>query len=110
MRTLESFGTGKPFASLAAFRLETGRTHQIRVHAAEIGHSLVGDPVYGKPRSVSDTAVSGAAKSAVLGFKRQALHALELGFTHPVTQTEILLQADFPKDMNDLLTVLRANR
>ncbi|MEM7060019.1 MAG: RluA family pseudouridine synthase [Pseudomonadota bacterium] len=109
MHVQERFGIGKPFASLAGFQLETGRTHQIRVHAAEIGHALVGDPVYGRPRALSDKSVSADAKSAISSFPRQALHAAELGFKHPITGSEIMLQADFPKDMNDLLTVLRLN-
>jgi 23S rRNA pseudouridine1911/1915/1917 synthase len=84
-------------AALIECRLETGRTHQVRVHCASIGHPLLGDPVYGrtpKPlRALLDR----------LDFRRQALHAAELGFTHPVTGERLLFQADPPADMRELI-------
>lgn len=84
-------------AALIECRLETGRTHQVRVHCASIGHPLLGDPVYGrtpKPlRALLDR----------LDFRRQALHAAELGFTHPVTGEQLLFQADPPADMRELI-------
>src|SRR5690606_19544045 len=89
-RVLRTFGAGGPFAaSLVECRLETGRTHQIRVHMAHIGHPLVGDPAYGRSRSGGGPRQQGATESAerlrrvLVGFKRQALHAAVLGFDHP---------------------------
>jgi 23S rRNA pseudouridine1911/1915/1917 synthase len=79
-----------------ACRLETGRTHQIRVHMAFIGHPLAGDPKYG-PRKT-------------LPIEGQALHAAELGFMHPVTQQFMLFQAPLPFDMEHLLKGLRENQ
>jgi 23S rRNA pseudouridine1911/1915/1917 synthase len=88
-------------------RLETGRTHQIRVHMAHIGHALVGDPVYGGRRRVSEK-VLGPVAAAVNGFPRQALHAATLGFVHPVSGAEMQFEADLPADMARLLSELRA--
>ena len=87
-------------AALVECRLETGRTHQVRVHMASIGHHLIGDPVYGR---------SGKAHRKLLqelGFQRQALHAAELGFTHPVTKRALSLSSPLPPDMQELLSVL----
>ena len=83
-RLVQAFGT-PPVASLVECWLETGRTHQIRVHMAYAGHSLIGDPVYGGKRKVSEKAIGLAATALVMGFPRQALHAATLGFEHPVT-------------------------
>jgi 23S rRNA pseudouridine1911/1915/1917 synthase len=82
-----------PAASLLRCRLETGRTHQIRVHLAAIGHPVLGDPTYG-------TALSKAA------FARVALHALELGLVHPVTGEAMSFQAPLPPDIEELLSGL----
>jgi len=87
-------------AALVECRLETGRTHQVRVHMASIGHPLVGDPVYGG---------SGKAHRKLLqelGFQRQALHAAELGFTHPVTKRALSFASPLPPDMQELLSAL----
>jgi 23S rRNA pseudouridine1911/1915/1917 synthase len=89
-------------------RLETGRTHQIRVHMAHVGHALVGDPVYGGRRKVSDKVLGADLAEAINRFPRQALHAARLGFVHPVTGEEMSFEADLPKDMADLLAALRA--
>jgi 23S rRNA pseudouridine1911/1915/1917 synthase len=89
-------------AALVRFRLETGRTHQIRVHAADHGWTLVGDPVYGhKPRSelLADVARQ-------LG--RQALHAATLAFDHPVSGERLAFEAPLPEDMQRALAALRA--
>ena len=87
-------------------QLETGRTHQIRVHFAHRRHSLVGDPVYGGrlalPRGASDRLVE-----ALRAFRRQALHAAALDFAHPDSGERIALQADPPADFERLLAVLR---
>ncbi|MGP1282634.1 MAG: RluA family pseudouridine synthase [Parasphingopyxis sp.] len=87
-------------ATLIECRLETGRTHQIRVHMAHIGHPLVGDPVYGKPRP----ALKDILKR--LDFKRQALHAKRLGFTHPVTSEALAFESDLPVDIQELFRAL----
>jgi 23S rRNA pseudouridine1911/1915/1917 synthase len=83
-------------AALVECRLETGRTHQVRVHMASIGHPLLGDPVYGR---------SGKTHGKLLKeieFDRQALHAAELGFTHPVTKSRLSFSSPMPADMQEL--------
>lgn len=87
-------------ASLVECRLETGRTHQVRVHMASIGHSLIGDPVYGRAKG------SAGAVAKQLGFKRQALHAAHLGFTHPVTSRPMAFESTWPGDMQELFISL----
>ncbi|MTJ04052.1 MAG: RluA family pseudouridine synthase [Sediminimonas qiaohouensis] len=105
-RVRERFGT-PPVASLLECWLETGRTHQIRVHLAHAGHALIGDPVYGGRRKIAQKAVSGAALEAVRGFGRQALHAAVLGFEHPVSGQIMRFEAPMPRDMEALVTALR---
>jgi 23S rRNA pseudouridine1911/1915/1917 synthase len=88
-------------AALVECRLETGRTHQVRVHMASIGHPLLGDPVYGG---------SGKKHGKLLKelqFHRQALHAAELGFTHPVTRHRLSFSSAMPADMQELFNALR---
>ena len=97
-----------PLASVAECRLETGRTHQIRVHMAHIGHGIIGDPHYGRPMrsgQMPDNALR-AALADLRAFKRQALHASLLGFAHPITGEEIHFTTPIPQDMQDLLTGL----
>jgi len=115
-RTLETFGllekgTGLPAAALIECRLETGRTHQIRVHLSHIGAPLIGDDVYGRHRGVkafgSGEAFMAATKAA-RSFPRQALHAAVLGFVHPVTGKAVRFEAPLPGDMAGLLHALRA--
>jgi 23S rRNA pseudouridine1911/1915/1917 synthase len=87
-------------AALVECRLETGRTHQVRVHMASIGHPLLGDPVYGR---------SGKTHGKLLRelqFQRQALHAAELGFTHPVTKSRLSFASPMPPDMQELFNAL----
>ena len=87
-------------AALVECALETGRTHQVRVHMASIGHPLLGDPVYGR---------SGRAHRELLKrleFQRQALHAASLGFTHPVTKHRLSFSSGMPADMQELFTHL----
>jgi 23S rRNA pseudouridine1911/1915/1917 synthase len=111
LRSIENFGpVEKPFASLLECRLETGRTHQIRVHCTYIGHSLIGDPVYGRKRAVSEKYVLPEVSEALLTFPRQALHAATLGFRHPVTGEMMAFEAPLPPDLRDLVAVLRRNR
>ncbi len=87
-------------AALAECRLETGRTHQVRVHMASIGHPLLGDPVYGRSGKTHGKLMK------ELGFHRQALHAAELGFTHPVTKHWLSFSSPMPADMQELLKAL----
>ena len=96
----------EPFegAALLECRLETGRTHQIRVHMAYAGHGLLGDPVYGGRRRLPARAPGAAEAEA---FPRQALHAATLGFVHPVTGEALRLASPLPPDMAELLAALR---
>ena len=110
LRATEKFGPPeRPFASLISCRLETGRTHQIRVHAAHIGHSLIGDQTYGQIRRPSRSDAEMELIEALQAFPRQALHAAQLGFDHPVTGQELHFSADLPQDLNDLLIQMRRN-
>lgn len=88
-------------AALVECRLETGRTHQVRVHMASIGHPLLGDPVYGRARPEHRDILKR------LGFERQALHAARLGFVHPVTGGALTFHSAIPSDMQQLLSCLR---
>lgn len=84
-------------AALLECRLETGRTHQVRVHCASIGHALLGDPVYGRtPKPLRQVLES-------LGFHRQALHAARLGFSHPISAETLDFRAELPADMRELI-------
>ncbi len=103
-RLRERFGG---VASLLACRLETGRTHQIRVHMAHIGHPLVGDLVYGSGFLTKAEKLPAELKAAVKAFRRQALHARLLGFEHPRTGAILRLEADWPQDMADLVERFR---
>jgi len=89
-------------------RLETGRTHQIRVHMAHIKYPIIGDPLYGGPLKLPKGA-SEELIAALRGFKRQALHAETLEFRHPVSSEAIRVTAPVPQDMQDLLAALRAD-
>jgi 23S rRNA pseudouridine1911/1915/1917 synthase len=96
-RTLENFAA----ESLVQCTLETGRTHQVRVHMTHIGHPLIGDATYGNRQ-----------KSYLIGpnqsrFERQALHAAELGFIHPITNEKLQFKSNLPVDMQELLSQLR---
>lgn len=103
-RLRERFGG---LASLLVCRLETGRTHQIRVHLAHIGHPVVGDPVYGSGFLTKAEKLPAELKSGVKAFRRQALHARLLGFEHPRTGEIVRLEADWPQDMADLVERFR---
>ncbi|MBY6202258.1 RluA family pseudouridine synthase [Maritalea mobilis] len=93
--------------SRVSCRLETGRTHQIRVHMAHVGHALIGDPVYGGRRKVAEKVLGREPAEALNGFNRQALHAASLGFVHPVSGEMMRFDADLPEDMAGLLHLLR---
>ncbi|PNU02977.1 RluA family pseudouridine synthase [Novosphingobium guangzhouense] len=96
-RTLEALRG----ATLVECRLETGRTHQVRVHMASIGHALLGDPVYGRTPSQLRPILNR------LTFSRQALHAAELGFVHPVSGERVHFISPLPDDMRTLIDELR---
>lgn len=102
LRVIEAFDG----AALVECWLETGRTHQIRVHLAHVGHGLIGDPVYGGRRRLGKRAPGAQAAAA---FARQALHAAELGFTHPVSGAPLDFSAPIPADMRALLACLRGD-
>jgi len=91
-------------ASVVECRLETGRTHQIRVHMAHLGHPVVGDPAYGRRRRAH--VLTPQAKAAVEALKRQALHACTLGFRHPVTAEDMRFDSPLPDDMENLIAAL----
>jgi 23S rRNA pseudouridine1911/1915/1917 synthase len=95
-------------ASLVECRLATGRTHQIRVHLASIGHPVVGDPTYGRITSARSSVVGKAAQAAIRGLNRQALHAFLLGFDHPRTGEHVRWSVGLPEDINDLIDSLEA--
>jgi 23S rRNA pseudouridine1911/1915/1917 synthase len=87
-------------AALVECRLETGRTHQVRVHMTSLGHPLLGDPAYGRTKSAHRELLKR------LHFERQALHAAELGFNHPVTGEASSFKSAVPSDMQELLSAL----
>jgi 23S rRNA pseudouridine1911/1915/1917 synthase len=90
-------------------QLETGRTHQIRVHLAHIGHPVVGDPVYGGRRRYPAGATA-ALRATLDGFGRQALHAAQLALQHPVTGATLSWEAPLPTDMRELIATLAADQ
>ena len=109
-RVLERFGPkDRPLAALVECRLETGRTHQIRVHMAHAGHPLIGDATYGLSRSAprAKTPEEEAAFAAIAAFPRQALHAGVLGFFHPTGQKTMRFESPWPEDLSNLINVLR---
>lgn len=105
---LETLGR-PPVASLIRCRLETGRTHQIRVHMAHAGHPLLGDQVYGSGFRSSTTKLSEASKAALKALNRQALHAATLGFDHPISGKPMRFESPAPADIVTLLEALRLN-
>lgn len=107
-RALTHFRVRERFAahSLIECRLETGRTHQIRVHLAHLGHGLVGDPLYGGGPVLPRGADSELARM-LQGFGRQALHSEYLAFTHPVSGQALRFEAERPADMDSLIDALR---
>jgi 23S rRNA pseudouridine1911/1915/1917 synthase len=102
-RVVEDF---RGAASLMECWLETGRTHQIRVHMAYAGHGLLGDQTYGGKRRLPEKLFGPSAELAN-SFPRQALHAATLGFEHPVTGEELEFESPLPEDMANLVDALR---
>ncbi|MGN6466414.1 MAG: RluA family pseudouridine synthase [Rhizobiaceae bacterium] len=98
----------RALASLVECRLETGRTHQIRVHMAHIGHPLIGDREYGSAFLTKANALREPVRTVALGFRRQALHARLLAFRHPTTHIRLRFEAPMPEDMAQLLAAFRA--
>jgi len=113
-KTLQIFHPGNlksPLATLVECRLESGRTHQIRVHFTHIKHPLVGDPVYGQTTAsrlaaTPQKALPDALKHTLLNFKRQALHARALGLIHPTTSKAMRFECALPEDMQTLIAAL----
>jgi len=108
-RTVARFGT-PPVIALMECWLETGRTHQIRVHMAHAGHGLVGDTTYGGKRKLARAALAEPVAEAIKAFPRQALHAAVLGFEHPISGEAIRFEAPLPEDMAGLLELLEPAR
>ncbi len=109
-RVIETFGArDRPFASLVECRLETGRTHQIRVHLTHLGHPLIGDPSYGRARQAPrpKNPEEAVAFAAATNFPRQALHAFVLGFHHPGLNRALRFESPWPADLSALVAALR---
>ncbi len=105
-RSIDHFQqAGKPVASYIECQLETGRTHQVRVHMLHIGHPLVGDPLY--TRTSLPSYIKGDARAALSAFTRQALHAKTLGFVHPITDAPFKFDSELPYDFSGLLDGLQ---
>ena len=103
-QVIENFGN---VASLVKCNLETGRTHQIRVHLSKEGHNLLGDKLYVKAKKITDKKIDENKRNFLNNFSRQALHAQSLGFIHPRTKKEMFFSSRFPDDFERLLAVLR---
>jgi 23S rRNA pseudouridine1911/1915/1917 synthase len=105
---LEGLTPAQPIASLVRCELETGRTHQIRVHMAHLGHPLLGDATYGSGFKTKANRLSEPQKEALTALNRQALHAAILGFEHPRSGEFMRFESPLPADMATLLQALRA--
>jgi 23S rRNA pseudouridine1911/1915/1917 synthase len=105
-KVLRSWGTA---CALVSCRLMSGRTHQIRVHMAHIGHPLVGDPVYLRRTPAAARGLAPTVRDALLAFPRQALHAASLGFRHPISGQALHFESSPPADMAGLIKLLDGN-
>ncbi|MEL7428876.1 MAG: RluA family pseudouridine synthase [Pseudomonadota bacterium] len=106
-RTYGSDSEGNPSVSLVRCRLETGRTHQIRLHMSHLGHPLLGDQEYGLHFKTKENLLPEPARLIVQEFRRQALHAAVLGFEHPATGDTLRFEADMPDDLKGLMAALK---
>ncbi|WP_316860621.1 RluA family pseudouridine synthase [uncultured Cohaesibacter sp.] len=107
-RLIEEFASeGTILASLVECRLETGRTHQIRVHMAHIGHPLIGDPEYGQGFKSKLNKLPETLARDIEERKRQALHAGLLGFVHPISGEEMIFESDMPEDLQNVMKALK---
>ncbi len=111
-RVLDTFpgADGNPAVSLLELQLETGRTHQIRVHLAHIGHPVLGDAVYGAGFKTRAATLPEAAKEAVAALSRQALHAAALGFEHPRNGRALHFESKFPEDLQLIVSLLETDK
>jgi len=105
-KVLETFGEN--YFSLVECKLETGRTHQIRLHMCHLGHSVVGDQLYGSNVRKYLKLLPDEVREYIENFPRQSLHAVKLEFTHPVTKEELKFKSSFPKDLETMLEMLRS--
>jgi 23S rRNA pseudouridine1911/1915/1917 synthase len=117
IRVLERLATPYGPFTLVEVRIETGRTHQIRVHMQSLGHPVVGDTLYGAPRRIGPTAREGGFKRPTgeepeeeLGLERNFLHAAHLQFAHPQTSKAVAVDAGLPAELEAFLVRLRAER
>ena len=107
MALVESYGAQeRPFAGKIECWLETGRTHQIRVHASHIGHGLIGDPIYGKRKTLPMGMFDDTDRHFLEQFKRQALHAVTIGFIHPVSKKLLRFTSELPRDLLQLQRII----
>ena len=107
-RVVATFGRGAgAIASLLECTLETGRTHQVRVHLAHIGHPLIGDPLYGKGFKSKLRKLPEPLSSRLASLDRQALHAARLAFAHPVTGTLLKFNSPLPEDLGEIVEAFK---
>jgi 23S rRNA pseudouridine1911/1915/1917 synthase len=107
-RVVATFGRGdEPIASLLECTLETGRTHQVRVHLAHIGHPLIGDPLYGQGFKSKLRKLPEPLSSKLASLDRQALHAARLAFVHPVTGTLLKFNSHLPPDLGEIVEAFK---
>jgi 23S rRNA pseudouridine1911/1915/1917 synthase len=105
---IETFGRDEePIASLVECTLETGRTHQVRVHLAHIGHPLIGDPLYGQGFKSKLRKLPEPLQGKLAALKRQALHAERLAFTHPQSGTLLKFNSPLPADLAEIVAAFK---
>jgi 23S rRNA pseudouridine1911/1915/1917 synthase len=104
-RVVETYGSAKvPIAALLECHLTTGRTHQVRVHLAHIGHPIIGDPLYGQGFKSKQRKLPEALQKELASLNRQALHAAELAFIHPVSGTLLKFNSELPPELGKIVT------